>query len=50
MRTSQKTCECPACGYRWSAFMGMAELLFDEKECCPCCPNCRELIEDGADY
>ena len=46
----EKTCECPACGYRWSTFMGMADLSFDEEECCPCCPDCGELIEDGDNY
>lgn len=42
--------ECPACGYRWSKTMSMADLSFDEDEHCPCCPNCDKLIEDGDDY
>ena len=47
---NDKTCECPVCGYQWSQYYGMAELSFDEEECCPCCPECGELIEDGDDY
>lgn len=39
-------CSCPSCGYQWNAMFGMAELNFDEDECCPCCPECGELIED----
>jgi len=28
----------------------MRERMVDEKEeCCPCCPDCGELIEDGDD-
>lgn len=45
----KNTYECPAYGYRWSRQIGMADLSFDEKECCPCCPDCGELIEDGDD-
>ena len=37
--------ECPACGYRWS---DESDLSFNEDEKCPCCPDCGELIEDGA--
>lgn len=44
------TCECPACGYRWSPFYSMYDLSFDEDERCPCCPDCGELIEDGDSF
>ncbi len=38
--------ECPACGYRW---VNGFDLSFAEGERVPCCPDCRELIEDGDD-
>lgn len=50
IKIDDNTYECPACGYRWSKTMGMADLSFDEDEHCPCCPDCSELIEDGDDY
>lgn len=50
IKIDDNTYECPACGYRWSKTMGMADLSFDEDEHCPCCPDCGELIEDGDDY
>jgi predicted RNA-binding Zn-ribbon protein involved in translation (DUF1610 family) len=39
--------ECPNCGFTWN---DPFDLDFNEAECCPCCPNCGELIEDGGDY
>ena len=50
IKIDDNTYECPACNYRWSKTMGMADLSFDEDEHCPCCPDCGELIEDGDDY
>ena len=50
IKIDNSTYECPACGYRWSKNMGMADLAFDEDERCPCCPDCGELIEDGDEY
>ena len=50
IKIDDNTYECPACTYRWSKTMGMADLSFDEDEHCPCCPDCGELIEDGDDY
>jgi hypothetical protein len=50
IKINDNTYECPACDYRWSKIMGMADLSFDEDEHCPCCPDCSELIEDGDDY
>lgn len=47
IKIDNNTCECPACGYKWSAAMGMTDLSFDEEERCLCCPDCGELIEDG---
>ena len=41
-----KLFECPACGYRWGRSY---DLSFDEEECCHCCPDFGELIEDGDD-
>ena len=40
-------CEWPACGYRWSSFIRMVNLSFDENEPCPCCPECGGLLGDG---
>ena len=37
---------CPKCGYRWA---DACDLDFDEAERVPCCPECKELIEDGGD-
>lgn len=34
-KIDEDTYECPACGHRWSSQMGMADLSFDEEECCP---------------
>ena len=39
--------ECPTCGYRWNKGW---DLSYNEDERVPCCPDCRELIEDGAEY
>ncbi len=50
LKIDEDTYECPACGYRWSAFIGIADLAFDEEKQCPCCPDCGEAIEDGNDY
>lgn len=50
IKIDDNTYECPACGYRWSKTMSMADLSFDEDEHCPCCPDCDELIEDGDNY
>lgn len=47
IRIDEHTAECPACGYKWNTDLGIADLSFDEDECCPCCPECGELIEDG---
>lgn len=50
IKINDDTYKCPACGYQWSRFMGMAALSFNQDECCPCCPNYEELIEDGDNY
>lgn len=50
IKIDDKTYECPVCGYRWSAAMGIADLSFNEDEHCLCCPEYGELIEDGDDY
>ena len=50
IKVSKDTYEYPACGYRWTDKYGIADLSYNEEECCPCCPDCGELIEDGGDY
>ena len=50
IQIDEDTYECPACGYRWTKGTWMQDLSFNEEEHCPCCPDCRELIEDGDDY
>ena len=35
---------CPICNYTWE---DESDLEFDEDERVLCCPECKELIEDG---
>lgn len=49
IRIDEITSKCPVCGYEWNTEFGIAELAFNEDECCLCCPECGELIEDGDD-
>jgi len=46
IKEKDKRFACPSCGYEWT---DSYELDFDEMECVPCCPVCKELIEDGDD-
>ncbi len=47
IKIDKDTYECPVCRHRWSTQFAIAELSFNEEECCLCCPDCSELIEDA---
>lgn len=49
IRVDEMTSKCPVCGYEWNTEFGEVELAFNKGECCLCCPDCGELIEDGDD-
>ena len=49
IRIDEITSKCPTCGYEWNTEFGDVELAFNKGECCLCCPDCGELIEDGDD-
>ena len=45
IKIDKDTYECPVCRHRWSTQFAIAELSFNEEECCLCCPDCSELID-----